>query len=476
MSVVALLVGGLVYGAYSWLKKTKPSKQSEDDKVSLEDMKEVIALKENVEALALGIYHKIKPWNEVVEQLNSEDKENHVWILLEINAAVYRVHGISGGGIFITENNLSSALENLTATQFCMHDAFGFFAISTAQGKVLYFKNEFYQYQETNETLCVYTTIENLENHTSPIVGIGYTAESQLFAIGYGDGTLRLFDARDATELKELRTYQLGLKNIRSMNTAASVPVFATLNDNYEEEVWNIPKDNIAKSVSSQQMKQFFDVEHKLYLNSAMLEKELDDNLRYYLAINNTIDQKIELYTYRNGGYECVLTIPYEGSITCSAFCQKQFLFAFYQKGGEQEGVHIWNIDHAVQGGYFTPASKNQQHPIQISINNDKVFCLYENGLMDMWHCQADRQKIARESLNKIVNALPYKLKIEFLRQFGAYLEDRSPENYHLLVSIGSAGMSKREVEIELMMLQFLNPDFADKTNNAMTNQNESEK
>jgi len=261
----------------------------------------------------------------------------------------------------------------------------------------------------------------------------------------------------------------LGSSGLIALYATATIPVFVTLNNNYEQQLWNIQKEDGMKCLSTYSLKHLIESKNKHYLNGAIFEGSLQGDipseLVYYFAMYDALAYEIELYSYSNASYECVLKISYEGTISCSAFSIEQLLFAFYQRGGENEGLHIWNIEHGLEVAYFTPASKNHQHPQHIYINKDKIFCLYEGGVMEMWHCDVNRRKIAQDFLNKVTLKLPQSLKVEFLRQFGLYLADQTTENYNLLVQIGSAGMEKKDIEAQLIMLQFLPPTFVEKMN-----------
>ncbi|MBP9764771.1 hypothetical protein KBD08_00360 [Candidatus Babeliales bacterium] len=465
MSVV-FFTGLLAYGIYwtakkglKYVKKDLMNDQECDIGTLAQKIQETKDATKNIRAISAMIYNKELSWDNYIELfVQHGNPESIVRVLITTNSFVYELHKIASAGFFVTEKNLEQGLPRLDASVFFMGDGLEFFVVGTTNGTVVFFKNEFYENAQTGETIVACLNIEEV---LSPVVGVSLLKENKVLAVAYKGGQVGIFaKVPSENKLSKYNDYTLGNAEIIHFSTLYSAPIFLSIDINFEQKIWNIVQDGTLVCLGSESLKSIFDVDTKVFLNATIMMMNNVEEIFFttYVAVENKVDKKIEIYKHAQKASVCIATIPYEGEILCTHFNGSENLFTFYQKGGADQGVHVYNFESQYDVAHFTPHSKQYQHPLQIFLQKDKVFCLYLGGLMDMWHCDVDRRNLVQTVLEKIVKPLPDALKIEFLRQFGVYLQHKTEDNYNLLVQIGASGLSKSDVQVLLFQLQFLPP------------------
>lgn len=451
MEILHAITGVIFCGLYGWYKI-----DSKKDKVK--DLYDRF----NVKALVFSIYNREKNSHDVINSIVKSGfgkQAEKIFFLQDLFARLYGFYGITSAGFFVAENNLSEKLEGLCVQSLCMSQTLEYFCIGTDKGKFVYFKNEFYNDPETGKTSCIAVAIDDEQ---SAIVGIGYQQNSEIITVVYRDGIVRYLDVNQKTRILPALRFELK-KTFIDVFVAPVNSVFVTIDNNCMQEMWMYTNSEVVKNLSSFSFAHLVAADAKIYLDTAVYIEAGVKNLLLYLAINNMVDQKVEIYSYTDSGYVLVCDIPYDGKIICSDFFIEQHFFALYIKGGKQDGLHVWDLRLKKPGAYFSPEAKQHQHPVKITMVNDKIFCLYQNGIMDMWHCEADRIATAQNALEIIMQPLSYGSKLEFLQSFAEYLHERTSKNYKIMHQIALQGGNKCDVETALFMLQILPPEMLEK-------------
>lgn len=335
-----------------------------------------------------------------------------------------------------------------------MHRQITSFLVAVNSGELFFFKNEFYEDNSSNETYCVFTKIDEI---LSTVVGMGYTDQGLLFGVGYQNGTIATYGFPSSNQISLNQRFDLGIVNMIHFSIGHRAPVGVTIDGAYKLKLWTFPQT--ARCIFTVDLLPYFPSDESRLLSGGLLELINENSSRFpFLFAVDKPDQKlIEICIVLASNVELYHQIKYCGEITCSAFNGEEQYFVFYEKGGDNEGVHVLSLKNKRMVAHFTPFSKQQKHPIGLSVGKDKVWCIYKDGMMDMWHCDLDRYELITSSLKKIVQALPNSLKIQFLKQFGAYQLNQTDDGYDLVVSVASKGLPKDQVTKILFFLQYLN-------------------
>ncbi len=460
-----VFIGLAIYGIYFFVKQVaktarKPSlkNQEHERKESDQEAQAAQEIVQEMRDIASMIYHKKLDWSDYIDQISAktDTPEEMIHVLLMTNSFVYEQHRIASAGFWVAEKKLEQVWHDVDPTTLTMGQNFAYFVIGSGNGKVLFFKNEFYENKETGETRVVSVCIEDV---LSPVVATILFGGGEKLIIVYKNGLMSELAKKASGEILErYRQFQLGPKLIH-FSALSIEPIFLSIDEHFQTYIWCI-EDETMHCYGFGSLKILFDAEHKVFLNAALTSQTQKPFFTVYVAIDNKADKKIEIYKSEQGVHTLMAIIAYEGSILCSHFVASKYLFTFYQKGGDGQGVHVYNFELQHDVAYFTPESMHGQYPVQLALQKDKIFCLYQNGFMDMWHCDVNRRSMAHEILTEIVAPLPYTLKIEFLRQFGVYLQDRTAQNCKLLMQIGSAGLPEKEIGGMFVRLQFLHREM----------------
>lgn len=452
------IVGLMALGLYGWYKLDTNRNRNVDLR-TLFDVKKIAKLLYDRE-------EKSRDMVNAIVQYQLGKKSQGISYLQDVFAQLYGLYGISSAGFFVFEKNLSQKLFGLHVQSLCMSPTMQYFCTGTDQGAFIYFKNEFVEDWETGITHCASVTIEEEQ---SSIIGIGYQGDGKVITVVYANGVVRSLDASQDMKVFLVSRLELKMTCIDSY-ICSDYPIFSVITDQFEQQIWKDSDDNTVENLFTASFVDLVANHKKTYLDSAIAFNLLKKTFSVYLVINNVIEHKVEIYVYAKKGYVLVFDIAYDGDVICSDFLMEKNLFAFYVKGGAQEGLHIWNLSLKKPGAYFSLKERQGQHPIKITLVNDKVFCLYENGIMDMWHCDADRVAKARDILEKIMSGLSYSLKLEFLDSFAEYLHDRTPSNYENMFEIACSGNNEKEAVTGLFFLQLLPADMLEKMHDAAKN------